>query len=155
MSGKEKVRSTGRFGSRYGVGIRKRLLKVEDKQIKPQECPFCKFKKVKRESTGIFICNKCGKKFAGGAYLPQTTSGAIIKKMVAQKSFMPMMSELIEVTEETKEKRSLKEEIKEEAMKELEKEKTDKEEKKKSEKKKVKPKKKAEKKESKKEEKKE
>ncbi len=125
----DKVRSAGRFGSRYGVGIRKRLLKVEDRQLKPQTCPFCHFKKVKRKSTGIFVCKKCGAKFAGGAYLPQTTTGSIIKKMVTQKSFTPMETELVEAKEEAMGQRSIKDEIKEEAIKELEEEKKAKKEK--------------------------
>lgn len=125
----DKVKSAGRFGSRYGVGIRKRLLKVESRQLKPQTCPFCHFKKVKRKSTGIFVCRKCGAKFAGGAYLSQTMTGSIIKKMVTQKSFTPTETELVEAKEEAMGRRSIKDEIKEEAIKELEEEKKAKKEK--------------------------
>ena len=50
MGNTKKVRSTGRFSSRYGVGIRKRMLKVEDKQHNLDACPFCGFKKVKRKA---------------------------------------------------------------------------------------------------------
>ena len=54
MGNTKKVRTAGRFGSRYGVGIRKRLLKVEDKQEKNYACPFCGFKKVKRKAAGLY-----------------------------------------------------------------------------------------------------
>jgi len=88
MGKTKKVRKTGRLGSRYGVGIRKRLLKIEDKQKQSYACPLCGFKRVKRKATGIFTCGKCHAKFAGGAYLPETLPGAIIRKTVAQKSFV-------------------------------------------------------------------
>jgi large subunit ribosomal protein L37Ae len=83
----KKVKSTGRFGSRYGVGIRKRLLKLENRQKNLSACPFCGFKKVKRKAAGLFTCNKCGAKFTGGAYVTETLAGKSIKKIVNQKSF--------------------------------------------------------------------
>jgi len=95
----KKVKSAGRFKSRYGVGIRKRVIKVESKQRQDFECPECGFKRMKRESTGVFKCAKCGLKAAGGAYLPVTMTGSIVRKMVAQKSFLPMASELLESSE--------------------------------------------------------
>ncbi len=87
MANTKKVKQTGRLGSRYGVGIRKRLLKTESKQEKSYACPFCGFKKVKRKASGIFVCRKCHAKFAGGAYLPVTLPGSILKKTVLQKGF--------------------------------------------------------------------
>jgi|SRR3989344_5799062 len=81
------VASTGRFGSRYGVGIRRKLLKIEPLQYQKHVCPNCGAKKVKRKSKGLFECNKCSHIFAGGSYLPQTLAGTIISKMVAQKTF--------------------------------------------------------------------
>ncbi len=99
MGTTKKVKSTGRFGSRYGVGIKKRILKVEEKQKKYSNCPFCGFKKVRRKSQGIFKCKKCESEFTGGAYLPETLVGRSIKKMVGQKSFMKDMADLMKATE--------------------------------------------------------
>lgn len=95
----KKVGSAGRFKARYGVGIRKRLIKVEEKQRKASVCQNCGFEKVKRQGTGIYHCKKCGLQFAGGAFLPQTMSGALVKKMVSQKSFLPSVEELISLKE--------------------------------------------------------
>jgi len=95
----KKVRSAGRFGSRYGVGIRKRIIKVEKFQKKKHACPECGFKSVKRIAAGIYQCTKCKIKFAGGAYIPETMSGSIVKKMVSQKSFVPHAKELLEARE--------------------------------------------------------
>ena len=92
----EKVSSTGRYGSRYGVGIRKRLLKVEPKQFGRKICPSCGAKNVVRTSKGVFNCRKCLIKFVGGAYVPQTLAGGIIAQMVALKSFVPAMIESLE-----------------------------------------------------------
>jgi len=95
----KKVKRTGRFGSRYGVGIRKRLLKIESEQFAVHNCPECGAPKVKRKAPGIFECRKCGYEFAGGAYVPETLAGSIVKKMVSQKSFLPNLKELIEAKE--------------------------------------------------------
>tara|TARA_Y100000310_G_C20258423_1_gene612468 strand:- start:97 stop:648 length:552 start_codon:yes stop_codon:yes gene_type:complete len=94
-----KVKTAGRFGSRYGVGIRKRVIKVETLQKAKHRCPDCGFDKVKRTATGIYECKKCSAKFAGGAYVPETMSGSIVRKMVTQKAFLPYAKELIEVKE--------------------------------------------------------
>jgi len=99
MSNTKKVKSAGRFGAKFGVGIRKRLVKVESKQKKKFKCPKCVFKKIKRTAIGIFECKKCNAKFSGGAYFPTTLSGAIVRKMVSQKTFLPNIKELIAVKE--------------------------------------------------------
>jgi len=91
MSSTKKVKSTGRFGSRYGVGIRKRLLDIEPEQKAKNKCPDCGSYNVKRVSKGIFECKKCNAKFVGGAYLPQTLAGKIINQMVSLKSFSQEM----------------------------------------------------------------
>jgi len=99
MGETKKVGSTGRFGSRYGVGIRKKLLKVESLQIQKQKCPNCGFPTVKRKSKGIFACKKCSHEFVGGAYTPKTITGGLISQMVSQKRFVP---EAIEKLSEAK-----------------------------------------------------
>ena len=101
MGNTKKVGRAGRYGARYGIGIRKRLLKIEDKQRKFYNCPFCGFKKVRRKAAGLFSCRKCGATFTGGAYLPATLSGSIVQKMVTQKAFLPNLKELLEVRETT------------------------------------------------------
>lgn len=77
---------TKRFGARYGRKIRKRVEAVETRMRKKHKCPQCGRISVKRISTGIWRCSKCGTKFSGGSYLPETSSGRIalrgIKKEV-------------------------------------------------------------------------
>ena len=68
----KKVGSTGRFGSRYGWGVKDTLEKIERKQRELYVCPSCKEKSLRRHSAGIWICKKCNAKFAGGAYTPAT-----------------------------------------------------------------------------------
>jgi len=134
MGSTKKVRKTGRLGSRYGVGIRKRLLKVEDKQQKNYACPFCGFKRVKRKAAGLYTCRKCNASFAGGAYLPVTLPGSIIKKTVAQKSFASKASPLEKITEQVTEQEgeTVQAEKKPVSAKEEKKKKLPKEEKKKT-----------------------
>jgi len=103
MGNTRKVKSTGRFGARYGVGIKKRVLKVEEKQRNLLACPFCGFKKIKRIAAGLFICKKCEAKFTGGAYESETLVGKTIKKMVNQKSFVADSAELIKASEKAAE----------------------------------------------------
>jgi len=64
----KKVKSTGRYGPRYGAKVRTRITKIESKQRKKQICPFCKKTGVKRISQGIWECKKCGKKFASNTF---------------------------------------------------------------------------------------
>jgi large subunit ribosomal protein L37Ae len=101
MGNTKKVGSTGRYGTRYGVGIRKRLLKVETKQKQKHACPDCGFDRIKRTAPGIFSCSKCHTEFAGGAYLPKTMTGGIVKKIVHQKAFGQQAEELLETVNPT------------------------------------------------------
>jgi len=101
MKKTKKVKSSGRFGSRYGVGIRKRITKVEERQNTVATCPFCKFKRIQRKAAGLFKCKKCGATFTGGAYESETLIGRTIKKMVTQKSFATDAAELIAESEKS------------------------------------------------------
>jgi large subunit ribosomal protein L37Ae len=64
----KKVGSAGRFGSRYGRKIRKKVAEIEKKQKSSYPCPYCNFTRVKRVSSGIWSCKKCDSKFSGRAY---------------------------------------------------------------------------------------
>ena len=64
----KKVGSTGRFGVRYGLTIRQKVLAVEKKQKAKYECPSCAKIAVKRIAKGIWSCAKCSHKFAGKAF---------------------------------------------------------------------------------------
>ena len=101
MKKTKKVKSSGRYGSRYGVGIRKKVTKVEERQNAEATCPFCKFKRIQRKAAGLFECKKCGAKFTGGAYESETLIGKTIKKMVTQKSFASDNVELVKVAEKS------------------------------------------------------
>jgi len=78
----KKVGSSGRFIARYGVRARTKIRNVEILQKAKHICPSCGHKKVKRTSTSIWQCKKCGIKFAGGAYLPRTETGQSVEKIV-------------------------------------------------------------------------
>ncbi|MBN1159945.1 MAG: 50S ribosomal protein L37Ae [Candidatus Diapherotrites archaeon] len=80
----KKVGPTGKFGSRYGLKIRKRYKAIDLLQRASHVCPQCGAKKVKRESTSIFVCGKCGHRFAGGAYIPTTLVGKTVARIVKQ-----------------------------------------------------------------------
>jgi large subunit ribosomal protein L37Ae len=64
----KKVKSTGRFGARYGSVVKERFRAIEDKQRQRQQCPFCSKYSAKRLAKGIWLCKGCGKKFALHAY---------------------------------------------------------------------------------------
>lgn len=59
-----------RFGPRYGTKARKLVLELEERARGPHRCPSCGALKVKRVSTSIWRCGRCGAKFASGAYVP-------------------------------------------------------------------------------------
>lgn len=72
----KKVKSTGRFGARYGIKLRKRVREIEAHQKKKQTCPYCgKVGSVVRLSFGVWNCKKCGNKFTSKAYM--VTAGEI------------------------------------------------------------------------------
>ena len=64
----EKLKSTKRFGARYGPRNKIKFDKIERVQRSYQKCPYCNYMKVKRLSTGIWECRKCSAKFTGKAY---------------------------------------------------------------------------------------
>ena len=68
MTGTKKVKSAGRFGPRYGLSIRQRVIDVESKQKGWHKCPYCNKKRVKRLAAGIWQCKSCEVKFTGKAY---------------------------------------------------------------------------------------
>lgn len=64
----KKVGSTGRFGVRYGLKIRKNILSVDKLKRGQKICPNCLKPAIKRQSPGIWCCGSCGLKTAGRAY---------------------------------------------------------------------------------------
>ncbi len=69
MSRTKKVKATGKYGVRYGTKVKEKLKPIEAKQRKKQTCPYCGKKKLKRlASSGIWVCKRCGKKFASDVY---------------------------------------------------------------------------------------
>ncbi len=76
----KKVGATGRYGARYGVQARRRVLAVERRQHAKHTCLRCGAPKVRRVSTSIWNCRKCDYTFAGGAYTPVTGPGFEIQK---------------------------------------------------------------------------
>jgi len=80
----KKVKSTGRFGARYGAGIRQRVLKVELRKKAKYICPNCRKKTLKWVAVGIWECKSCGFVWAGGAWDPLTDSGKKILDLIQQ-----------------------------------------------------------------------
>jgi large subunit ribosomal protein L37Ae len=75
-----KVGLSGSFGARYGTVARKRYSTIMTELRAPHECPQCHITAVKRLSVGIWLCGRCGFKFAGGAYAPTTKLGEIAER---------------------------------------------------------------------------
>jgi large subunit ribosomal protein L37Ae len=69
MGRTKKVKGAGRFGVRYGTKIRHRINSAETEKGR-FACPSCAKKAVRRVSSGIWECRRCGLKFAGKAYKP-------------------------------------------------------------------------------------
>jgi len=80
----KKVRAAGRLGVRYGRSVRSKLASVESKQRVKQECPFCKKRKAKRVSKGIWVCSKCKKKFASDVFYLEKSIAAQTEERIAK-----------------------------------------------------------------------
>lgn len=85
MARTKKVGSTGRFGSRYGAKLRRRVLDIEKRRDEPNRCPVCATKSLKRKAAGLWSCSKCNLVFAGGAYVPYTDAGKAARRAIAQR----------------------------------------------------------------------
>ncbi len=79
----KKVAASGKFGPRYGFTLRRQYAEVDAKVRQQYQCPTCGAVKVKRVSTAIWECRRCGAKFAGGAYIPVTAGAQPKSKGVA------------------------------------------------------------------------
>ena len=77
MGRTKKAGTTGRFGTRYGSTIRKRVKKIETTLKTKHTCPSCQSLKVSRVSVGIWQCRFCGFRFTGGSWAPETPGGKI------------------------------------------------------------------------------
>ncbi len=80
MGGTYKVGPSGSFGPRYGTVPRKRYATVITELRAAHECPQCHVSAVRRMSVGIWLCDRCGFKFAGGAYTPITKLGQVAER---------------------------------------------------------------------------
>jgi len=78
----KKVGTSGRFGPRYGVTVRKRIADVEAVTKGRHECPICHGVTLGRSATGIWICRRCGAKMASSSYMP--TPPAAIRRELAE-----------------------------------------------------------------------
>lgn len=85
MARTKKVGSTGRYGSRYGAKLRRRVLDIDNRRKEPNRCPSCATKALKRKAVGLWECSKCNLVFAGGAYVPYTDAGKAAKRAIAQR----------------------------------------------------------------------
>jgi large subunit ribosomal protein L37Ae len=81
----KKVKVAGRYGPRYGLRVRRSLIKIEEAQRRKYICKRCGKKSVKRTGTGIWECRSCGYKFAGGTYVPRTPAMKIVDQSVGLK----------------------------------------------------------------------
>jgi len=67
----KKVGIAGKYGTRYGVKIRKQISNIEKQQRKLHRCPRCQYEQVTRVSTGIWQCRHCNLTYASRAYVPR------------------------------------------------------------------------------------
>ncbi|NHN47563.1 50S ribosomal protein L37ae [Halostella sp. JP-L12] len=80
--GKRRTGSAGRFGARYGRVARRRVAEIESDMNDDHACPDCGSNAVDRQGTGIWQCGKCGYKFAGGTFRPQTPGGRTVTRSI-------------------------------------------------------------------------
>ena len=89
-----KVGPSGSLGARYGTVARKRYATVITGLRAQHECPQCHITAVRRLSVGIWLCGRCGYKFAGGAYAPRTKLGEIAERATHIGMASSLVSEL-------------------------------------------------------------
>jgi large subunit ribosomal protein L37Ae len=78
----KKVGIIGKYGTRYGASLRKRVKKIEIEQHSKYTCNFCGKDSVKRTVVGIWSCSRCGKTIAGGAWTPSTAAAVTARNNI-------------------------------------------------------------------------
>ena len=78
----QKAGLTARFGSRYGVSVRRRAGSTLRKKSRLYVCPSCPYRKVRRKSAGIWECKKCNYTFTGGVWEPFTRASDANNRVV-------------------------------------------------------------------------
>ena len=78
----QKAGLTARFGSRYGVSVRRRAGSALRKKSRLSVCPSCQYRKVRRKSAGIWECKKCNYTFTGGVWEPFTRASDANNRVV-------------------------------------------------------------------------
>ena len=88
--------TVARFGPRYGVRIRRRVQEIDEGLRARHVCPNCQAVAVRRTSTGVWRCRRCGHTFAGGAYRPIVTTS--FKRELAEPEAVESSAEETEET---------------------------------------------------------
>ena len=93
------------FGSRYGRKIRKKYDSITSKyKFRKQKCPFCGMERASRQASGIYECDYCNKKFAGGAYEVETRIGTTIKSSISKRDLKAIEEAVDQEIEEEEKK---------------------------------------------------
>jgi|Transcript_42437 large subunit ribosomal protein L37Ae len=77
-----KVGITGRYGTRYGANLRKRVKKILIAKKAKHFCHWCGKFTFKRGAVGIWKCSNCGKIMAGGAWTLNTNNGTTVRSTI-------------------------------------------------------------------------
>nr|QLA09643.1 60S large subunit ribosomal protein eL43 [Euglena gracilis]6ZJ3_L5 Chain L5, Ribosomal protein eL42 [Euglena gracilis] len=77
-----KVGITGKYGTRYGANLRKRVKKIEISKKAKHFCHWCGKFRFKRQAVGIWHCTSCGKTMAGGAWTLNTGNSTTVRSTI-------------------------------------------------------------------------
>eukprot|EP00993_Chasmostoma_nieuportense_P006479 NODE_7110_length_465_cov_358.026627_g6944_i0.p1 GENE.NODE_7110_length_465_cov_358.026627_g6944_i0~~NODE_7110_length_465_cov_358.026627_g6944_i0.p1 ORF type:complete len:104 (+),score=2.10 NODE_7110_length_465_cov_358.026627_g6944_i0:55-366(+) len=77
-----KVGITGRYGTRYGANLRKRVKKILISKTAKHFCHFCGKFRVKRQAVGIWECKHCKRQIAGGAWTLSTSNSTTVRSTI-------------------------------------------------------------------------
>ncbi|KAI3892431.1 hypothetical protein MKX03_012649 [Papaver bracteatum] len=75
----KKAGIVGKYGTRYGASLRKKIKKMKISQHSKYFYEFCGEYVVKRKVVEICGCKDCGKVKAGGAYKLNTASAVTVR----------------------------------------------------------------------------
>lgn len=64
----KKIGSTGGWGARYGIRVRRRVSEIDRVKRGRSACPKCSTVTLHRVASGIYECRRCHQRFASGAY---------------------------------------------------------------------------------------
>eukprot|EP01012_Entosiphon_sulcatum_P061570 TRINITY_DN8721_c0_g2_i1.p2 TRINITY_DN8721_c0_g2~~TRINITY_DN8721_c0_g2_i1.p2 ORF type:complete len:100 (+),score=20.19 TRINITY_DN8721_c0_g2_i1:26-301(+) len=85
----EKVGIVGKYGTRFGANMRKRVKKIEQVSHARHYCHFCGKFAFRRKFVGVWHCRPCNRSVTGGAWTLSTPNATTVRSTIRRLRSIP------------------------------------------------------------------